>query len=269
MRCYHSPMSDMPVSNGSPTTDEERIWHQFLAWVPTVDPGRDPGELILRYKEHLLASAVPPAEIGTHLGVIPRLMRIREDGWQQIFNSIFKSATPAFTAEPNALLASAISERTPGRALDAGMGQGRNAVYLALQGWDVTGFDVSDEGLAVARADAARAGVSIRAVQTGGHGFNYGIGEWDLIVFTYVPFPLVNAEFTSKLYDSLRRDGLLVIESFSTPRNAERRRPVDIDPTELAPALSRFDVLLFEEASATADWTLSSTQVVRAIARKA
>lgn len=259
----------MPVSTASPITEEERIWQRFIAWVPTVDPGRDPAELITRYKDHLLASAVPAAEIGTHLGVIPRLMRTREDGWQQIFNSVFKSATPAFTAEPNALLASAISKRTPGRALDAGMGQGRNAVYLASMGWDVTGFDVSDEGVAIAQANAARAGVSIRALQTGGHDFNYGIGEWDLIVFTYVPFPLVSPEFTSKLYDSLRKDGLLVIESFSTPANAERRRPVDIDPTALAPALAKFDVILFDEASAIPDWTQVSTQVIRAIARKA
>ena len=32
----------------------------------------------------------------------------------------------------------------PGTALDVGMGQGRNALFLARQGWDVTGFDVCD-----------------------------------------------------------------------------------------------------------------------------
>jgi 2-polyprenyl-3-methyl-5-hydroxy-6-metoxy-1,4-benzoquinol methylase len=39
-----------------------------------------------------------------------------------------------------------VEARKPGRALDIGMGQGRNSVFLALKGWDVTGFDISDEG---------------------------------------------------------------------------------------------------------------------------
>ena len=39
------------------------------------------------------------------------------------------------------------------------MGQGRNSVFLARKGWNVTGFDVSDEGLAIACANAGKAGV--------------------------------------------------------------------------------------------------------------
>lgn len=42
----------------------------------------------------------------------------------------------------------------PGAALDAAMGQGRNALYLAQVGWNVTGFDVSEVGTAAARARA-------------------------------------------------------------------------------------------------------------------
>jgi 2-polyprenyl-3-methyl-5-hydroxy-6-metoxy-1,4-benzoquinol methylase len=37
------------------------------------------------------------------------------------------------------------------KKLDMGMGQGRKSVFLAMKGWEVTGFDISDEGLAVAR----------------------------------------------------------------------------------------------------------------------
>ena len=54
-----------------------------------------------------------------------------------------------------------VEERKPGRALDVGMGEGRNAVFLALKGWDVTGFEISDEGVAIAQRNARAAGVNI------------------------------------------------------------------------------------------------------------
>lgn len=49
----------------------------------------------------------------------------------------FTTLAAALTA---AGLMAAIEGRTPGRALDIGMGQGRNAVALAVKGWTVTGF---------------------------------------------------------------------------------------------------------------------------------
>ena len=56
---------------------------------------------------------------------------------------------------PTALLVSATKGRRPGKALDIGMGQGRNSIFLAQQGWKVTGFDPSDEGIHQAEERAA------------------------------------------------------------------------------------------------------------------
>src|SRR5262245_23981246 len=39
----------------------------------------------------------------------------------------------------------------PGRALDLGCGTGRNSVYLAQHGWDVTGIDLVEATIAQAR----------------------------------------------------------------------------------------------------------------------
>ena len=64
------------------------------------------------------------------------------------------SGVPEFKTEPNRLLMETVDGRKPGRALDVGMGQGRNALALARLGWDVTGFDVSAVGLAEASAAA-------------------------------------------------------------------------------------------------------------------
>ena len=92
------------------------------------------------------------------------MMSTRTDGWRVMFNNVYSNPNPAFNINPNALLMAAVEGRRPGRALDIGIGQGRNAVYLALKGWDVTGIDISDEGLRVANSNAQRAGVMLTTV---------------------------------------------------------------------------------------------------------
>ena len=59
------------------------------------------------------------------------------------YDKIYSTERETFSAEPNAFLVRMISGRKPGRALDVAMGQGRNSIWLASQGWSVMGFDVS------------------------------------------------------------------------------------------------------------------------------
>ena len=53
----------------------------------------------------------------------------------------------------------------PGRAFDLGCGTGRDAVYLAQQGWTVTGVDAVTQALDSARKRAAAAGVEVEWVE--------------------------------------------------------------------------------------------------------
>ena len=61
------------------------------------------------------------------------------------YNSLYAGDSEVFTREPNALLVEAVRNRKPGRALDVGMGQGRNALFLSRNGWEVTGIDSADD----------------------------------------------------------------------------------------------------------------------------
>src|SRR4051812_27791396 len=66
-----------------------------------------------------------------------------------------------WTAHPNRFMAAEIAGLPPGRALDLGAGEGRNAVWLAEQGWEATAVDFSEVGLAKGAELAARRGVSV------------------------------------------------------------------------------------------------------------
>ena len=66
-----------------------------------------------------------------------------------------------WSAEPNRFLVAETAGLTPGRALDLACGEGRNAVWLARRGWQVTGVDYSEVAIEKARrlASARKANV--------------------------------------------------------------------------------------------------------------
>jgi SAM-dependent methyltransferase len=246
----------------------EAIWQQFVQWLPSAPPFDNPGPLLNQYRSRLIAAGASAEEADRQMGTIRRTMRERSDGWRIIFNNIYKSATPGFSTQPNTLLVSTVEDRKPGRALDVGMGQGRNSVFLALKGWDVTGFDISDEGLAVARKNAERAGVKLNAIRETDEAFDYGSDQWDMIVFMYEPFPVTSGVYVERLRKSLKSGGLIVIESFGEEATAPSRPPAAIDPRQLLAAFKDFRLLHFEDTMAVPDWGQRKRRVVRMVAEK-
>ncbi len=94
-------------------------------------------------------------------------------------NPIYRGeAGEVFTRKPSAFLVEMAGKRKPGRALDVGMGQGRNALWLAQQGWDVTGFDLSDEGVRQAQVEAKRLGLKISASVASIADFDFDENRW-------------------------------------------------------------------------------------------
>lgn len=247
---------------------DDLVWQRFLAWLAVAPPANGPLEILQGYRASLTAKGLVPADAGEEMGSVMRLMRERNDAWPLMFNRIYASATPNFDTKPNALLMTAIEGRAPGKALDIGMGQGRNAVALALKGWNVTGFDVSAEGLAVAKAAAARAGVVVTAIEDSDERFDPGTNQWDLIAVIYGPGSIADSGYVARLHRSLTPGGVVVVESFASDRSAAQRRPVDIDPADLRRAFSAFQILRFEDAPAVSDWDPQTTRLVRMVAQK-
>ncbi|MHB1488831.1 MAG: class I SAM-dependent methyltransferase [Acidimicrobiales bacterium] len=68
-------------------------------------------------------------------------------------------------SEPDPALVELVAPLAPGKALDLGCGPGRNSIWLARHGWEVTGVDASAVGLAQAQQRANDAGVTIDTIQ--------------------------------------------------------------------------------------------------------
>jgi SAM-dependent methyltransferase len=256
-------------AQAQPQPSNEAIWQQFLEWLPSAPPVDSPAILLGQYRSRLISIGASATEADRQMDIVVRTMRERSDGWRIMFNNIYSSSTPGFVTQPNALLIATVESRKPGRALDIGMGQGRNAVFLAMKGWDVTGFDISDQGLAVARKNAERAGVKLNAILETDEAFNYGSDQWDLIVYMYEPFPVTSAAYVERLRKSMKAGGFIVIESFGEDATAPNRRPTAIDPAQLLAAFKDFRVLHFEDTVAMPDWgDRTKRRVVRMVAEK-
>ena len=81
------------------------------------------------------------------------------------------------TAEP--LVVSTVRELTPGRALDLACGFGRNALWLADQGWHVTAVDISTEAIAALRSDPR---IEARVADLEQCEYSIAPESWDLIL---------------------------------------------------------------------------------------
>ncbi|MFE6054394.1 class I SAM-dependent methyltransferase [Kitasatospora sp. NPDC056446] len=96
-------------------------------------------------------------------------------------------------AEPNQWVVRELTGRTPGHALDLAAGEGRNAIWLAARGWDVTGLDFS--AVALERAERLTADLPDEVADrlTWRHGdarsFEAPAGGYDLVLVAYLQVP--------------------------------------------------------------------------------
>ena len=189
---------------------------------------------------------------------------------EQVWNELF-DRRQKLEYQHNKFLETAVKGRQPGKALDIGMGQGRNSIFLAAQGWDVTGFDIAEVGVKLAREEAKKKGLNLQALVGDVDKFDYGRERWDLVVGMYMhEYVTRNAK---KIVDSLKPGGILVIEgihrdinrdSLSGGRYGHRNN-------ELPKQFDRLRIKYYEDVLAVGDWEKSGgtpVPVVRMIAVK-
>ena len=80
---------------------------------------------------------------------------------QRYWDDRYAGHRHVWSGRPNPYLLTEAGDLAPGRAIDVGCGEGADAIWLAGQGWEVTGADVSPVGLERAAANAEAAGAEI------------------------------------------------------------------------------------------------------------
>jgi SAM-dependent methyltransferase len=167
---------------------------------------------------------------------------------QQMWDERHGARDPIESHEPDPSLAALLSGLAPGRALDLATGDGRNAIWLASQGWDVTAVDFSTGALERARSSAVAAGVDVDWVLA-------DLTEWrpaprscDLVAVMFLHLP---REERRPVYaaaaDAVARGGLLLVvghdlSNLTAGAGGPQDPEVLFTPTEIAADLLDFTI---------------------------
>lgn len=189
------------------------------------------------------------------------------EGERKAYNEIYSSKLAIFNSSPNAFMVRTITGRKPGRALDVAMGQGRNALWLAKQGWMVTGFDISAVAINQARKEASKEGLRIEAIVAPYQEFDWGKEKWDLILFSY----FLPQAALPEVWEALKPGGLILVEGFHI--DTARVRPLGggYHNNELFQVLKDYRMLVYEDVQDRQDWGLpydATNRLVRVLAQK-
>lgn len=199
--------------------------------------------------------------------ITERNERIRQR-WNR---SLVGDSTYTFKKEANNLLVQTAQAVKPGKALCVAMGQGRNALFLARNGWEVTGFDLADEAVAYAvkeaRAEKLQLTTHIESFET----FDYGTAKWDMITWLYGGCLGIDG-ITEKIKNALKPGGLFVFEFFHREAGLAMGRPeFGCEENTIKEKFDQeggFEVLLYEEKEGTADYSLKPYKLIYMVVSK-
>ncbi|MEH3034358.1 MAG: FAD-dependent oxidoreductase [Aeromicrobium erythreum] len=147
-----------------------------------------------------MATVVASAAAGTQAGAALNADLVEEDtraavaAWRTRFREVdaweerYGSDDDVWSGRVNPQLPVQVSRLAPGTALDVGCGEGGDVLWLAQQGWRVTGLDFSPAGLARAARHAEEAGVGDRTdwITADARTWEPGDRRWDLVTTHYL-----------------------------------------------------------------------------------
>ena len=132
--------------------------------------------------------------------------------WEQRF----AGETYFYGTEPNEFLRTSLPTLPKGAAMCLAEGEGRNAVFLAESGYQVSSVDLTQAGVDKTKRLAEERGVKVNAVVGDLADLDLGHERWNLIVsiFAHVP-PDVRRLLHRRVVDSLKPGGALLLEAYT------------------------------------------------------
>jgi cyclopropane fatty-acyl-phospholipid synthase-like methyltransferase len=201
---------------------------------------------------------------------------------KEFWNQRYAEQEYAYGTEPNAWLKQCLMQLEPGSMLVPADGEGRNGVFAAQQGWQVTAFDISEEGRKKALLLAEKRGVSIQYDLCDMEAVDYPDAAFDALVLIFAHFPAAKRkDWHKRLSRMIKPGGYLIMEAFHpNHQQYQQANPAaggPKDPTMLYTTTMvaddfpdwHFEVLREEEVSLEeGPYHAGKAAVVRVLARK-
>jgi tellurite methyltransferase len=130
-----------------------------------------------------------------------------KDRW----NSKYETEVYLFGEKPIPFLADNVHLLPKGKVLDIAMGEGRNGVYLATQGFEVLGLDISEKGLEKAHNLAKKNKVTIETKVVDLESFTLEPNSYDVILCTYY----MQKDLFKQFQSALKPGGMIVVETYN------------------------------------------------------
>jgi tellurite methyltransferase len=130
-----------------------------------------------------------------------------KDRW----NSKYETEVYLFGEKPIPFLVDNVHLLRRGKVLDIAMGEGRNGVYLATQGFEVLGLDISEKGLEKAHNLAKKNNVTIETKVVDLESFTLEPNSYDVILCTYY----MQKDLFKQFQSALKPGGMIVVETYN------------------------------------------------------
>ncbi|MEJ8803396.1 class I SAM-dependent methyltransferase [Pontibacter sp. H249] len=134
---------------------------------------------------------------------------------QEFWNERYRQEEMIYGSEPNVFFKEQLEKLKPGKLLLPAEGEGRNAVFAALNGWQVLAFDYSEAGRAKAEKLAEQKGVKLNYKIAEADTYELKAESMDAIAFIYAHFsPATRQNLFSKAVKWLKPGGVIILEAF-------------------------------------------------------
>ena len=187
------------------------------------------------------------------------------------WNLKYEGTTYIYGKEPTAFLNEKLSLLKKGKALVLAMGEGRNAVYLAENGFDVTGVDISAVGIEKCERLAEERGVAVNSVVADLTDYDMGSEQYDLITNFY----FFDESILPGVIDSLKPGGIFIFETYSRdhPKHSKfgpKNPDYLVKPNELLEIFKSLRILYYEDTVTELNEGMhkGKAALIRLIARK-
>ncbi|MRX68889.1 Methyltransferase domain-containing protein [Flavobacterium resistens] len=204
------------------------------------------------------------------------------NNWTQRWDDRYKTEDFAYGTAPNNYLQEEIEKLNPGAILFPAEGEGRNAVFAAQLGWEVSAFDISEEGrnkaLRLAKNNDVAIDYQVGELET----LDFHTEQFDAIALIYAHFPAtIKSEIHRQLDELLKKGGIIIFEAFSkkhleyVTKNEKVGGPKDIESLfsieEIKADFPNYEIIELEEKEIELNEGLfhnGTGSVIRFIGRK-